>query len=280
MFKKFFTIVGVLSLVCFSFYYTDLATKIIKNNDPIMKEIIKVSEEYKKDAVNAVFEENSVIPGISGFKVDIDKSYSAMKKYGSFNNELIVFEEIIPSVSITNSYDKYIRNGNFNKKEVSLIITVDDYSYLENIIYILNSKDVKATFFVNKNILDESFDIVKLIVNSKHQIEVKSDSYTQEEIKKYNNFFKENIKRNMNFCYVEEEKDPVLSSCSKNNIYTVFPSIITTNFPYSDVKSNLKSGSIISLRNNQHTLRELKYIVNYIIQRGYKIVTLEELIKE
>ena len=280
MFKKFFTIVGVLSLVCFSFYYTDLATKIIKNNDPIMKEIIKVSEEYKKDAVNAVFEENSVIPGISGFKVDIDKSYSAMKKYGSFNNELIVFEEIIPSVSITNSYDKYIRNGNFNKKEVSLIITVDDYSYLENIIYILNSKDVKATFFVNKNILDESFDIVKLIVNSKHQIEVKSDSYTQEEIKKYNNFFKENIKRNMNFCYVEEEKDSVLSICSKNNIYTVFPSIITTNFPYSDVKSNLKSGSIISLRNNQHTLRELKYIVNYIIQRGYKIVTLEELIKE
>ena len=280
MFKKFFTIVGVLSLVCFSFYYTDLATKIIKNNDPIMKEIIKVSEEYKKDAVNAVFEENSVIPGISGFKVDIDKSYSAMKKYCSFNNELIVFEEIIPSVSITNSYDKYIRNGNFNKKEVSLIITVDDYSYLENIIYILNSKDVKATFFVNKNILDESFDIVKLIVNSKHQIEVKSDSYTQEEIKKYNNFFKENIKRNMNFCYVEEEKDSVLSICSKNNIYTVFPSIITTNFPYSDVKSNLKSGSIISLRNNQHTLRELKYIVNYIIQRGYKIVTLEELIKE
>ena len=84
----------------------------------------------------------------------------------------------------------------------------------------------------------------------------------------------------MNFCYVEEEKDSVLSSCSKNNIYTVFPSIITTNFPYSDVKSNLKSGSIISLRNNQHTLRELKYIVNYIIQRGYKIVTLEELIKE
>ena len=37
---------------------------------------------------------------------------------------------------------------------------------------------------------------------------------------------------------------------------------------------------MISLSNNINTLRELPSIINYLNQKGYKIVTLEELLNE
>ena len=73
--KNFFSVVGVIALVCFSFYYTDLATIIIKENDPIMKEIKRVSNHYKEESVNATLHQNNIIPGISGLQLDIEKTY-------------------------------------------------------------------------------------------------------------------------------------------------------------------------------------------------------------
>lgn len=278
--KKIFTVIGVLSLVCFSFYYTNLATKIIKNNDPIMKKIVKVSESYKKESINAVFSDNTIIPGISGVKVDINNSYESMKKYGKFNEDLIVFEEIIPTVSVQNTFDKYIRRGNVTKTNVSIIIIVDDPSYVENILDILNSKEVKVTFFVGKNIINESMDLIDIIIKSGHRVEYKSDEYNVDEVLKYNDLLKVKTNNNLKFCYTDEENITILSNCNYKKMHTIFPNIITTNFPYSDVKRNLDSGSILSFKSNQHTLRELKYIINYINQKGFTIVNLDQVISE
>lgn len=278
--KKIFTVIGVLSLVCFSFYYTNLATEIIKNNDPIMKKIVKVSESYKKESINAVFSDNTIIPGISGVKVDINNSYESMKKYGKFNEDLIVFEEIMPTVSVQNTFDKYIRRGNVTKTNVSIIIIVDDPSYVENILDILNSKEVKVTFFVSKNIINESMDLIDIIIKSGHKVEYKSDEYNVDEVLKYNDLLKVKTNNNLKFCYTDEENITILSNCNYKKMHTIFPNIITTNFPYSDVKRNLDSGSILSFKSNQHTLRELKYIINYINQKGFTIVNLDQVISE
>lgn len=278
--KKIFTVIGVLSLVCFSFYYTNLATEIIKNNDPIMKKIVKVSESYKKESIDAVFSDNTIIPGISGVKVDINNSYESMKKYGKFNEDLIVFEEIMPTVSVQNTFDKYIRRGNVTKTNVSIIIIVDDPSYVENILDILNSKEVKVTFFVSKNIINESMDLIDIIIKSGHKVEYKSDEYNVDEVLKYNDLLKVKTNNNLKFCYTDEENITILSNCNYKKMHTIFPNIITTNFPYSDVKRNLDSGSILSFKSNQHTLRELKYIINYINQKGFTIVNLDQVISE
>lgn len=280
MLRKFFSFVGVLSLVCFSFYYTDFATNLIKSNDPIMKEIIEVSKEYIKEPINATLINNNIVPGISGNKVNIDESYYSMKKYGAFNKDLIVFEEVVPTVSTSNTFDKYVSNGNKTKKDVCLVIVVEENAYLENIIDILDSKEVKATFFVDSKIINDSLDIIKLINNSNHQVEVKLDSYTKEEILKYNTIFKTSIDKKMNFCYTDEENSTVLNNCNVSKLHTILPSLVTSNFPYSDVKNNLENGLIINLDNNQHTLRELKYIINYITQKGFDLVTLNELLDE
>ena len=56
MFKKFFSIVGVMGLICFSFYYTHLATVVVKNNDPIMKKIIMLVKLIPKNPLMRLFQ--------------------------------------------------------------------------------------------------------------------------------------------------------------------------------------------------------------------------------
>ena len=101
-----------MTLICFSFYYTDSAVDIVKRNDPIMKEIKGVMKQYEEKSIDATLIDNNIIPGISGVKVDLDKSYEKMKKYGSFDEGLLVFSEVVPTISTSNTYDKYIIKGN------------------------------------------------------------------------------------------------------------------------------------------------------------------------
>ena len=151
--RKFLYCIFVIGLVCFSFYYTDLAASIIKKNDPIMKKIKKYQTIHKKNYINASINGLTLTPGVNGSIVNDDESYYAMKKYGKYNEDLMVFDEITPTISISNTYDKFISKGNSNKRMVSIIFQIRDYSYLTEIINILDSKSVKGTFFIEKYIM-------------------------------------------------------------------------------------------------------------------------------
>lgn len=278
MIKKIFSVIMVSLIVCFSFYYTDLASIIIKENDPLMKQIRNISSDHVEEAVNAQIDNLYIIPGVSGSKIDKDESYYSMKRYGAFNENLLVYEEVTPEISISNTYDKFICSGNPNKMMVSLVFLVEDYSYITEIINILDSKQVKATFFIKDNIIGESTDIIKLINNSNHQIELYSDNYA--EVKKYVKIINNITKKKNNYCLSLNGDTTVLNNCYKNKMHTILPSIITSNFPYNDVKEKLESGSIIKLDNNKIVLRELNSIINYIKQKGYKITSLSNILEE
>ena len=280
MLRKFFSSVGVITLVIFSFYYTDLTVNIVRDNDPIMKEIRKAKKSYEEDYINAMVESNKIIPGVSGIEVDEKTSYESMKKYGEYNENLMVFSEVLPNISVTNIYDKYISNGNKTKNSVGLVFVIDSSNYIEEIINTLDSKGIKATFFINADLFDNKDEIIKLISSSKHEIEFLSYNYDTKEIRKYSNILKKYTSSEASFCYLEKENSTILNNCYEEKMHTIIPSIITNNYPYSSVKENLSNGSIIKLKNNEITLRELKYILNYIRQKGYNFKTLQDLIKE
>ena len=58
-------IIGVF-LLLFSFYYTDLSINLIRQNDPIMKEIKKSNKKFYIKSVNAKIDGNKIIPGRNG----------------------------------------------------------------------------------------------------------------------------------------------------------------------------------------------------------------------
>lgn len=280
MLKKFFSILGALALICFSFYYTDSAVDIVKRNDPIMKEIVESSSNYYEASTDAVLINNNIIPGISGVKVDIDRSYEKMKKYGSFNSSLLVFEEIIPTISVSNTYDKFIVKGNDSKQCVSLIFKIKTTNYIDELLKILKDKNIKATFFIIEDILYNDIDILEMIYLSGHDIELLSDDYNNTSIKKTNKILKSLMDTKIKYCYTEIEDSSMMDICKKNKMYSIIPNIITTNFPYKEIKNYVTSGTMISLSNNVNAIRELPSIINYLNQKGYKIVTVEDLLDE
>ena len=280
--KNIYSIIGAVVLVCFSFYYTESAVNIVKRNDPIMKEIIKVSSEYEVEPVDALLINNNIIPGISGSKLDIDDSYNNMKRLGEFNSSLLEFEEVIPSISVTNNHDKFIINGNKSKSDVYIIFKMNDTSYIEEIIDILKETNTEATFFLDYEIIMNSRDVLKLLNGNSQSIEFlgKNNNYTKADILTIEETLTKINKNNGKFCYTEYENNNVLDICSKSKLHTIIPTINTIKYPFNDVKEKIANGSIIKLDNNSSTVRELKYIINYINQKGYKIKNLSSLLEE
>ena len=82
--KKIIKIFLILCLVCFSFFYTDKVMKLLNKKDPLMITLNNIKEEYEILPVNAIIEEDTIIPGIKGLEVNIEKSYEEMKQGGVF----------------------------------------------------------------------------------------------------------------------------------------------------------------------------------------------------
>lgn len=278
--KKCISYLGVFVLVCFSFFYTDKAVEIVKRNDPVMKEILTISDSLKIDPINAIINDDEVISGLNGKKINIDKSYQNMKKLNIYKESMLVFDEILPEVSI--NYDKYVIKGNELKNEVALVFKVDSIDNIKLINKVLTEKNTLATFFIDGNIVKDNMNLVLELAHDGYEIENLgyNGNYSSEKLTWTNNMIESLTNKKTNYCYTEFKDKNILELCSTNKMYTIKPTINTGNYPFLTIKKNLESGSIISFDLSDKTLKELPSIISYISQKGYNIVSLEQLISE
>ncbi len=278
--KKCISYLGVFVLVCFSFFYTDKAVEIVKRNDPVMKEILTISDSLKIEPINAIINDDEVISGLNGKKINIDKSYQNMKKLNIYKESMLVFDEILPEVSI--NYDKYVIKGNELKNEVALVFKVDSIDNIKLINKVLTEKNTLATFFIDGNIVKDNMNLVLELAHDGYEIENLgyNGNYSSEKLTWTNNMIESLTNKKTNYCYTEFKDKNILELCSTNKMYTIKPTINTGNYPFLTIKKNLESGSIISFDLSDKTLKELPSIISYISQKGYNIVSLEQLISE
>lgn len=279
MFKKIWKVTLSLSLLLFSFYYTKVAVDIVKQNNPIMKTINKEKDKYEVESVNAIIEDDTIIPGVSGQKVEVDKSFNTMLRYGKYNDSLYTFSEEAPVVSLANNYDKYIIGGRSDSLKVSLVFTVKRDEDILDLLTILSDNKVKATFFIDGLFIENNKNFVKNMLAENYEVELLS----------YNGIYKElqfksaldilnNLKEDKSkFCFSEYKRYQVLNLCRKLELHTVIPNVNAKNKSFTNVKNNLEGGSIIRMSNQ---IVELEPTINYIRQRGYEIVRLDELLSE
>lgn len=282
MLKKYASYLGVLVLACFSFYYTDRAVDIVKRNDPIMKNILANSDNYYVDPVSAFINGDEITVGMNGKKVNVDLSYQNMKKVDEYNESMLVFDEVIPDISLINSFDKYIVAGNINKNQVALVFKVDDSYYVNTVNNILLDKNVIATFFMDGNVVENNMNQVLELVSNGYQIENLGydGNYSLDRFGWTNNMISSLTNEDTKFCYTDYKNNNILDLCSQHKMYTIKPTVSVNSYPFSTVKNELESGSIISFNLNETTLKELPSIISYIKQKGYDLVTLNELINE
>ncbi len=262
--KNIIKTISLLSLVCFSFFYTDKVINMINKKDPLMNKIETIKEKYEIKPVNAVLNEDTIVPGISGRQIDVLKSYEEMKSSGIFREELLVYKSLYPSSLLSNNKDKYIIKGNNNKNKVSLLL-------------ILNVKDIEKitnnnlTLFLNHK--DINIENINKLKTNEIYTYGNNGIYTKESLTNDNSIINRISNNTSKYCLSKEKNKNILEICSQNNMYTILPNIIGD---YEDIKKEITNGSIILLNNTNN----LNIIIKYINSKGYQITPLSNLLKE
>ena len=280
--KKTFEIIGLISLICFSFFYTEQISTVIKENDDILNEIELIANQYKVEPIDALIKDNDIIPGLNGVEIDIKKSYRKMKKINSFNSNLLVYKEVLPEISINEKYDKYIVSGNKLKKQVSLLFLVEENSEIEKIITILKKYGISAVFYTDGNWFENNNEKIIDLIKKGHLIGNLGYNYNYNTtgISWMNTVVTKIGKQNNTYCFTKENNQEVLDICKNNKSYTIKPNIIVENNPMIEIKNNLTNGSIIALKINKQTIEELPLIIEYINSKDLEMVNLETLLDE
>ncbi len=247
--KKLFKYIGILSLVLASFIITEKTSMVIKETDDIMIKIKEEKTKFEQDPIDAKIEENKITPGIYGKKVNEEKTYEQMKRQGKYNNENYVYDQTKPKISIEDIYDKYIETGNKTKKEISIIIIIKESN--------INAQELKET---------------KVTILKNNENNIKNNYFTEVDIEK-------NINKTPNYCYIQEYNRQEIEKCAKEQRHSIKINKITKNL-LQETKKELSNGKIISIELNDQTKKELKLTINYIKNKGFKIVKIEELLSE
>lgn len=278
--KKILQATLVIALLIFSFFYTNKSIELIKEVDPIMKQIKETTEKYTIKPIDAKIVGDKIIPGKSGQQIDYDKSYSKMKQYGTYNEALTTLKELEPAISINDHYDKFVMSGNNDNKSVALVFELKNQNNPTNIISTLKKTNTKATFFIDGLYLENNANLVKEMIN--YELEILSYDNRYEEIYFTSslNYLSTLTNKSPKYCYATYDQKEVIELCSKLKLHTIVPTILTKNYPYKDIKAKLINNSIISLPINSSTEIELPTIIDYLKQRGFSLLTLDELLSE
>jgi len=231
---------------------------IIKDSDILMTELKSKEKEYYVHPQNAIIKNETVIPGINGKKVDIEKTYKIIKKIKSINEKYIIYKEIPPQISLENNKNKYIISGNNTKNEISIILEIDNNTNTGELQKILKSNNIQITFQID----NEHNNIERLSKNKNYELENKNPTKANR------------------ICILDEPNEKILKLCSKQNKYTVITNKIIKQSPFSEIKKILKPGLILKIYANENTLNELDMTIKYIKSKGLNIKKISDLISE
>ena len=274
MLKKIFKISAVLLLVGFSFFYTEKVTMIARNSDPIMRAIKKEENNKKVSNVNPVINKDEYIMGINGCEIDVDKSYSKMRSVGEFKEELIVMKETSNDKDLT---DKYVIGGNNKEKKVSLIFIVNK-DIDSNLTNYINDKNLKVNYFIDGKYLEENMITVKFLSeNSNIYYLGENEEYSDENMLYHNNLISMNGSNEPKYCFTSDKDNNTLKLCNDYDMVTIKSDIIKDNI-YKRIKDKLNNGVIFAI--DSDNIDEIKVSINYILSKGYNIISLEDLLSE
>lgn len=280
--KKFFQIIGLLTLMIGSFIYTEKVGTTAKLSDTLLTEIKSKKDGYKENAIEPIINEDTIIPGVNGKEVDTQKSYEAMSKIGYFDDKLLVYKPLEVKNTLDKNKDKYVINGNNTKMEVTLLFKTDPKDDLTSIINTLNQRKIKATLFIESTYLEKHHNQIINLIQNGHTIGNLSnnENYNDSDFVWMKTIITNIGPQIYNYCYTEKPKKSILKTCNIQNSITIMPKIIIKKNPLLNIKKKILPGSIISLEVNNSLITELNAILNYIQSKGYEIKSLEELLKE
>lgn len=254
--KKYFKYLGLIGLCLLSFYYTERIALFVKNRNPLLQSINEIKDSKYVSSIDSILIDNLyIIPGLSGEEVNVNKSFLSMQKVKEFNEDLLVFNKIKPTISLEDHKDKIIIRGNEKKNSVSLIF--EEESDLTNYL-------ISHNYHIDILISKEEYNLKAELINNSN------NATTYHNIDKYLN----KKKINKHLCYVKTNPS---SFCQ--NAYLFKESLIINHSTLSLNINKISSGEIILVQKSL-SLSELDILINQIKYQDLSIVYLSELISE
>ena len=245
---------AIIFLSLISFYYTEQIALYVKSKNPLIQEIESNKDELYVNSINSeLIDELYIIPGINGKEVNVNSSYLTMKELNTYNESKIVYNQISPSISLSNNKDRIIIRGNPKKRQVSLIF----------------DKESTITNYLTKN----NYQYNVLINNEKYSnnYEMINNSNNKSTFNHINSYLTNN-NLNKELCYITNK-----SLCKDSYIFK--ESLIINHSNISTTINKITSGEIILIKDTI-TLNELELILNKIKSSDLTIVYLSKLISE
>lgn len=253
--KQIFKYIGIFSLVLFSFFYANNIAIFMRSKTDLMKKIRDNEKSQKIAYVNAVINDGYIIPGINGLAINIEDSYNNMLKVGTFDDNYLIYDEIVPTISLNDNIKKIIKKANPLKKSIALIILNQQLFD-----YCLNN-NIKVNYLIDKsNIVNNNN--VELINNGV------DDFYEIERFLNHHN-------QNKNICVINKYNKKI---CQSNGKYLVEPTYTINDSNLAHYISEIDNGDIIRIDNM--SLTSFIILINKIKYRNLRFDHLSDLISE
>ena len=257
--KSYLKYLLVIFITIFSFYYADKVVELSNYNDTIMASINEYASNNDTNCKEGYINEDGIVLGLSGLKVNKSKSYSNMKGIG-FKEKLIEYNENKCILNKNDNLDKYIIRGNIYNNDISIVIDLDSLKYYEDYIKIFEEENVDYNLLVNINNINQ--------VKIKENILFKTNTDNINEFKKIIPSF---------YC-VKYNDFEIINYCKNQKINSINMINYIDNSLLTSTKKILDKGVIIFIKENKSNLNELLSTIKYIKSRGYNIVSIDELL--
>jgi probable sporulation protein (polysaccharide deacetylase family) len=271
------------------------------HQDRLYEEIAAKASKYNVPPQNAeVHRVWKATPGYNGLKVDIDESYKKMQDKGIFDENLLVFRQVKPSIHLEDLPAAPIYRGHPDKPMVSFLINVAwGDEYIPTMLETLNKYHVKATFFLEGRWVKENPEMAKMIVDAGH--EIGNHSYTHPNMSQLSpsSIREQLVKTNEVIESVTDItptwfappsgslRDEVVKIADEMNMETVLWSVDTIDWQRPEpqvlinrVMSKVHNGALILMHPTSPTAESLETLITSIKQKGYSFGSVSMMVNE
>ena len=274
--KRIVKIISLTIFTIFSFYYTEKVIDLSKKEDSIMQQILDQKSVKEIKPVNGIIGPDTITVGTSGKTIDVEASYESMKKIKKFNENLLEYMNVKPIISKNDNYDKLIIGSSTNNREISIIFVIEDIEVLKQIIYITKKDDIPVTVFMDFKLIKDGNIKDLLTDNVSIGIYGYDNSFDNVSTKYVKGYLSKNFNYS-NYCLYKDKN--FLKACAYYKINTIKPIIIEKNI-YSYLKDSKEKGAIYQIKITRRNISELNTSFIYLKQKGYKIIKIDDLLKE
>lgn len=280
--KKFFQVIGVVTLMIGSFIYTENVQYASKTSDFLLNEIKSKKDGYKENAIEPIIKDNTISPGLNGREVDVKKSYQEMSKIGYFDDKLLVYKTLSVENPLDKNKDKYVISLNNSKMNISIIFKVNNNDDISSLVKLLDSRKIKGSFFITSGYLQKHHNQIIQLIEDGHTVGNLSNN---EDYEDSDFVWMKTIITNIgvqkyNYCLTDKYNKLILNNCRIQNSFTILSNNVIKSRPLISIKKYLKPGNIIVIDVNDEVKKEFEIMLNYIDSKGYTIKSLEEGLKE